>query len=226
MTARWLENGALSFDIESTGLDTANDRIVTATAIRLGNDGIKECREWLLSPGIDIPASATAIHGVSDEYAKRHGLDASKSVFEMAEVLVGTWQSGVPVLIMNSPYDLAMLQSELARYGWAQMDIGPVIDPLALDRTCEPKRMGKRNLTALAQRYAVKQEQAHSSKGDAVTAARVAWAIAKTNPDLDRMTLEELQMFQADGHRRWADDFGAYLARQGKRDDVNRAWPC
>ena len=49
------------FDIESTGVDVFNDRIVTATVVKVENRELVDKRTWLLDPGIEIPAGATEV---------------------------------------------------------------------------------------------------------------------------------------------------------------------
>ena len=54
------------FDIESTGVVPARDRIVELSVIKLFPDGTKQVTTRRLNPGIPIPPGATAIHGISD----------------------------------------------------------------------------------------------------------------------------------------------------------------
>lgn len=220
-----LKGSFLSFDTETTGVDVDTDRIVTACAIEVGPDGATTRGSWLLNPGVEIPASATAIHGVTNEWAQRAGEEPEKALRQMAELLRGWWASNLPVIAMNASFDLTLLRNECARYGHSFDVSGPVIDPLVLDRATHPYRKGKRNLTALAECYGVKQDEAHTSKGDALTAARVVWAQLKRNPELANMDLATLHDFQRDAHRNWALNLETYLRSQGKSKAINVGWP-
>ena len=55
------------FDLETTGVDPYNDRIVQIGLIQLLPDGKKIEKEWLINPGISIPRGASEIHGITDD---------------------------------------------------------------------------------------------------------------------------------------------------------------
>jgi DNA polymerase III epsilon subunit-like protein len=57
----------VTFDLETTGLDVNNDRIVSLAAIKLQPDGSRQSFELLLNPGRPIPLEASAVHGISDD---------------------------------------------------------------------------------------------------------------------------------------------------------------
>lgn len=220
-----LKGSMLSFDCETTGPDPLTARIVTASAIEVGPDGATPRGSWLLNPGVPIPPEATAIHGVTTEWAQRCGEEPDKALREMAGLLRNWWGSGLPVIAMNASYDLTLLRCDCARVGHSFDVSGPVIDPLVIDRASEPYRKGKRNLEALARHYGVKQDEAHTSRGDALTAARVVWAQLKRAPELANMDLSTLTDFQRDAHRNWALNFEAHLRSQGKSEVINPEWP-
>lgn len=223
--AQWLTGAMAAFDTETTGVDTKVDRIVTATCVYLGAGGIGRDMSWLIWPGIDIPERATAIHGITSHHARTHGEAPEHAVPAIAAELMGAWVGGLPVVAMNASFDLSLVQAELERCGHPPLQLGPVLDPLAIDRLCDPRRKGKRNLAALAAHYGVKQDGAHSSRGDALTAARIVWKQARLYRDTFSLTLADMQTAQADAHREWATEFEAYLRRQGKNDVIEREWP-
>ena len=67
MTGRLkLERPIVFLDLETTGLYIEDDRIVEVGFVKLMPDGERITRERRLNPGRPIPASATAIHGISD----------------------------------------------------------------------------------------------------------------------------------------------------------------
>ena len=55
------------FDLETTGIDVAKDRIVEIAIFKVFPNGNKESKTWLVNPTIPIPPQSTAIHGISDE---------------------------------------------------------------------------------------------------------------------------------------------------------------
>ncbi len=58
------------FDLETTGVDPAKDRIVEIAVIRIQPDGSRE--KWIkrINPEMPIPADSTEIHGIKDEDVK------------------------------------------------------------------------------------------------------------------------------------------------------------
>lgn len=248
MTASWRDAPMAAFDLETTGKDPETARIVTGSVVTVGPDGVTNPRSWLAWPGIDIPEEATEIHGVTTEHAKTYGLPAARVAAEVADALTGAWRAGRPVVVMNAPYDLRVLAGELARHdlpGLKPSRVGPVLDPLVIDRACDPYRPGGRTLADLAAHYGVRAEGAHSSEQDALTAARVVWRQARTaavrgpgrNGRSRRMdysplrerSLAELQAWQAGEHAAWAANFEAYLRTRADPPQpqavVDGSWP-
>ena len=59
------------FDLETTGVDVANDRIVQIAYVLLDDSGkaiAQNCT--LVNPQIPIPAEASAVHGITNEAIK------------------------------------------------------------------------------------------------------------------------------------------------------------
>ena len=54
------------FDLETTGVQVAKDRIVEISILKVFPNGNKESKTWLVNPTIPIP-EVTAIHGITDE---------------------------------------------------------------------------------------------------------------------------------------------------------------
>lgn len=55
------------FDLETTGLNIASDRIVEIAILKILPNGEKERKEWRLNPQIPISAESSSIHGIFDE---------------------------------------------------------------------------------------------------------------------------------------------------------------
>ena len=59
----WAEKLAV-FDTETTGIDTAQARVVSSTIALLGASGeVLERYDWLIDPGVEIPQAAANVHG-------------------------------------------------------------------------------------------------------------------------------------------------------------------
>lgn len=226
----WHRQPLVAFDLETTGIDPHQDRVVTAAVLHIDpRDGQVETYTWLVNPGCDIPEPATAVHGVTTEHAREHGRDPASALLEIAAHLGRAASDGTPLVVYNAPYDLTLLACECARHDTVAPALGPVVDPLVLDRGIDRYRPGSRRLTATAAHYgvALTEDEAHGASADALAAARVAWKLATVYPDeIGTADLGELQHWQQARHDEWAAGFEQYLRRQGREDaDIPRGWP-
>lgn len=55
------------FDLETTGVDVANDRIVEISILKLHPDGKKEVKTRRVNPQMPIPQGASEVHGIYDK---------------------------------------------------------------------------------------------------------------------------------------------------------------
>lgn len=223
----WADGPLAAFDVESTGVDVETARIVTACFARIDGPNVTT-RNWLINPGVPIPEEATAVHGITDSIAAERGEKPAAALPEIMAEIEHAWSQDVPVVIMNATYDLTVLDRELTRHcGEGLLTIGPVIDPMVIDRAVDKWRRGRRTLTDLCETYRVRIDGAHDAEFDCLAAARIAWALAKRYPaNVGMLTLEQLQQQQKVWRRDWALDFRFYLRRNGKPDDnVSGDWP-
>ncbi|ROQ76846.1 3'-5' exonuclease [Streptomyces sp. NBC_01260] len=231
----WHRHALVGFDLETTGTEPLEARIVTAAVVAVdGSDGEPVSRHaWLADPGIRIPAQASAIHGISSERAAAEGRPASEVADEIADTLTGYWRRGVPVVAYNAAFDLTLLTAELHRHGLPSLSdrlggagIGPVVDPYTIDRAVDRYRKGKRNLEAVCVEYGVVHGGAHDATADALAAVRVAYAIAGRHASVAALTGAELHQRQITWYAEWAADFQQFLRRKGEADAViDGRWP-
>ena len=168
------------FDLETTGIDVETSRIVSAHVGVIDADGnVVEERAWLADPGVEIPAQASAVHGITTERARAEGRPAAEVVAEIVAALEDLVARGLAITIYNAPYDLSLLHHEAVRHGVTPLhEPVPIIDPLVLDRAVDKYRKGKRTLEAAAAFYGVALTDAHDAGADAVAAGRIAQALA------------------------------------------------
>lgn len=223
-SAAWWPGNALGFDTETTGPEPTTARIVSATCVEVGASGVVKRESWLVNPGIPIPPEATAIHKITDLIAAA-GFPTAEAAPAIAASLRSAWARGLPVIAMNASYDLTLLEHELARLGLQLGELGPVLDPLVIDRGVDKFRKGKRKLEDLAKHYQVKIDGAHSSDGDALTAARVVWRQARTITRLQSYTLEKMQKWQREAHEAWAHGYEQHLRKTNPAAIIDRSWP-
>ncbi|MFT4136931.1 3'-5' exonuclease [Microbacterium sp.] len=218
------------FDLETTGVDVAHERIVTAHVGLLdGTGAVRRSRSWLADPGIEIPDAAAAIHGVTTAHARAHGRPAAEVVAEVIETLRSLFDAGIPVVAYNAPFDFSLLRHEALRHGIPPIDDpSPVIDPLVVDKAYDRYRPGKRTLAVVAEHYAVPLVGAHDASADAVAAGRVAQALARRFADRLPPTAAELHTRQIAWARAQAASLSDYFIRIGRLDPDDRldgAWP-
>ncbi|MFG2121250.1 3'-5' exonuclease [Streptomyces sp. NPDC048710] len=229
----WHRELLIGFDLETTGTDPCEARIVTGAVIEVRAGESLGRREWLADPGVEIPADAVAVHGISNERAAAEGSPADQVADAIAGVLVSYWKTGVPVVAYNAAFDLTLLSAELRRYGLPSLSdrLGgrapaPVVDPYTIDRRVDRYRRGKRNLEAVCAEYGIVLDAAHNASADALAAARLASAIADRHPKIASLGPAELHRRQIEWYAEWAADFQAFLRRKGDADAVvDGVWP-
>jgi len=175
----WHLGHMAAFDIESTSADPETARMVTSCVTLVGGGRRTEILQWLADPGVEIPAEATAIHGVSTERARTEGRPAREVIDEVTAVLAEALGSAIPIVAMNARYDLTLLDRECRRYELPTLldrcvddVLRPVIDPYVIDKAIDQYRRGKRTLSALCEHYRVALDGAHEPAADAMAAAR------------------------------------------------------
>lgn len=230
----WLDEPMVGFDTETTGVNPLTDRIVTAALITRTGAGEPTVRTWLIDPGVDIPAAASAVHGVSTERARAEGQQPADALDEIAGLLASALGAGVPVVGFNVQYDLTILEAELARNGLPTLaerlggTIRPVVDPLVLDRHLDRYRRGKRKLIDMCATYGVvvNADSLHAADADVLATLDLVGAIAARYPTLGEVALSDLHDQQIEAHRVWALHFASYLAGKGITDDLpSPLWP-
>jgi DNA polymerase III subunit epsilon len=221
----WHDGPLLVLDTETTGQDPETARIVTAYTATVPA-GDQDARTWIINPGIEIPAEATAVHGITTAHAQTYGADPATATRQIYDTIQAAWAAQVPVVAYNAVYDLTVLDRDLRRHGHDGItEVGPVIDPLVLDRGLDPYRRGRRTLTAACDHYQVALDGAHEASADALAAGRVAWRIGQRYPAVAGMSLTELQDTQARMHLAWATHFQEYLRSKGSPDVIDPSWP-
>ncbi len=228
----WHLRRLAAFDIETTGTDPERDRIVTA-AVSLVGAGVEGRHwAWLVDPGVEIPAGASAVHGISTVRARADGIPPRAAVEEITCILSAHLRDGVPIVAFNARFDLTILDREARRYGLVPLadrvggvDRLIVIDPFVLDKQVDRFRKGKRTLEAVCEHYRVRLDQAHAANADALAAARVAYRLASSIAELRDADLRSLHAQQVEWAAQQAASLQDYFADVGRPERVEGAWP-
>ena len=231
--AHWFEGPLAAFDTETTGVDVEEDRIVSAALVVQDNAGGRfRVTRWLISPGIPVPARATEIHGLTEEHLQRHGRWPAPVVEEIARALTEQCANGRPIVVMNAPFDLTLLDRELRRHRAsslaAYLEDEPlcVLDPRVLDKQLDRYRKGRRTLSDLCELYGVVLGGDNAPAADATASLELVRAVARRfAPRLERLTPAELHTLQAEWHAAQARGLQAWFDRSGTPEAVDPAWP-
>ncbi len=138
------------FDTETTGFDPATgDRIVEIGCIELLNRiPTGATFHTYINPERDMPPSAEAVHGLSEEFL------ADKPVFaEVAEKFLEFIGTDSKLVAHNAGFDMTFIDFELKKCGLTPPTRDRVIDTLALARRKHPG--GGNKLDDLCVRYGI-----------------------------------------------------------------------
>ena len=166
-----LKNPLVFFDLETTGTNINSDRIVEICYIKVSPDGKEVEYTKRINPGMHIPETASAVHGIYDEDVKDCPMfkDVARDIAKEFE--------GCDIAGFNSNrFDLPLLAEEFLR---AQVDIDlsrmRAIDVQVLYHKREP-----RTLSAAYKFYCGKVlEDAHSALAD----TRATYEVLKSQLD-------------------------------------------
>ncbi|MEU2732059.1 3'-5' exonuclease [Streptomyces griseoviridis] len=229
----WYEGPLAAFDTETTGVDVESDRIVSAAVVVQDAPGTRpRVARWLVNPGVPVPEAATAVHGLTDEHLRRNGRWPAPVVLEIADALAEQAALRRPLVVMNAPFDLTLLDRELRRHRassldrWFEATPLRVLDPRVLDKHLDRYRKGRRTLTDLCAHYEVTLEGAHDAGADALAALEVVRALGQRFATrLERLSPGELHTLQTTWHAAQARGLQAWFARSGAPETVDPAWP-
>lgn len=171
-----LSRPLLFFDIESTGLSIASDRIVELCFIKVHPNGNEEAQTLRFNPQIPISPSATEVTGITDDDVKDCPLFKEKAA-ELARIFAGCDIAGYN----SNSFDVPLLVEEFLRAG-VDFDISKakLVDVQTIFFKKEP-----RNLTAAYKFYCDKDlEGAHSAFADTRATYEVLKAQLERYPDL------------------------------------------
>ena len=192
-----LKNPLIFFDLETTGIDVANDRIVEISYLKIYPNGDEEAKTMKVNPTVPIPAKVTAIHGINDEDVK----DAPKFT-EIAKTLGKVFEGCDFAGYNSNKFDLPLLAEEFLRAG-ADIDLKKrkFIDIQVIFHKKE-----QRTLSAAYKFYCDKDLQnAHTAEADTRATYEVLMAQLDRYDDLPN-DIDELSKFSS--HNRNADFLG------------------
>jgi len=218
------EAKVLTFDCETSGVDTENDRIVQLVISTANGAGeVLQTWEWIINPGVEMPDSVAEIHGLTTERLQEVGVDPEEALTEAYWVFEGN--KNLLWVAYNMAFDMSILNTEFGRHldlDWFNGSVADVqlFDPLVVDRHRDKWRKGKRTLEAAAGHYGVKFDAtlAHEAGYDVEMTAKVA---AKVIRKYGVATTEQ----QSAWYRSWATSLQSYFRRTDPEAYVDKGWP-
>jgi DNA polymerase III subunit epsilon len=166
-----LRNPLVFFDLETTGINIATDRIVEICLLKVFPSGERTVHTERLNPQVPIPTEASLIHGIYDDDVKDKPT-FKQAARNLAAMLEGADLAGFNVL----KFDLPLLVEEFLRAG---INFDPssrkVVDVQRIYHLMEP-----RNLSAAYKFYCAKKlENAHSAEADTLATYEILDAQVK-----------------------------------------------
>jgi len=168
------------FDLETTGINIASDRIVEISILKVHPDGKEETYTQRINPIIEIPKEVTAIHGITNEDV------LSEPTFKQIAKKVSELIKGCDLAGFNSNrFDIPLLAEEMLR---AEEDFS-MKNRLAIDIQTIFHKKEQRTLSAGYQFYCDKElVDAHSAEADTIATYEILKAQIEKYDDLENDT--------------------------------------
>ncbi|MFZ9057803.1 MAG: 3'-5' exonuclease [Flavobacteriia bacterium] len=194
------------FDLETTGINIANDRIVEIAIVKRLPEGRTEEQRWLVNPECPIPAEATAVHGITNEQV------ADAPTFKDLAPTIRDYIKDCDLAGYNSDrFDIPLLAEEFLR---ADMDID-FKNIKTVDVQTIFHKMEQRTLSAAYKFYCQKElDNAHSALADTQATHEVLMAQLEHYKDLP----EDINGLSAFATQRKSADFAGFIGynKQGQ----------
>lgn len=198
------------FDLETTGTNILDDRIVELSAVKLMPDGSRDAHTIRVNPQMHIPAEATAVHHITDADV------ADKPVFAAYARSIAEFFNDCDIAGFNSNrFDVPLLDQEFQRAG-IDFDFSTVhfIDVQTIFHKKEP-----RTLVAAYKFYCGKSlDDAHSAAADTNATVDVLLAQLDYYDDLPD-EIEALSQFATNGNH--VDFVGRLVYDDDKNEIIN-----
>lgn len=192
-----LKNPLIFFDLETTGIDIAADRIVELSYLKIYPNGEEESKTMRINPTVPIPAKVTAIHGITDEDVKD-----SPTFGEIARSLSRVFEGCDFAGYNSNKFDIPLLAEEFLR---CDVDID-LKKRKFIDIQVIFHKKEQRTLSAAYKFYCDKNlEDAHSAEADTRATYEVLKAQLDRYQDLAN-DMDELSKFSS--HNRNVDFLG------------------
>ena len=196
------------FDLETTGINIATDKIVEISILKVFPNGNKESKTWLVNPEIEIPQGAIDVHGITNEKV------VTEPTFKELASKVSEMIADADLAGFNSNrFDIPLLAEELMRVG-VDFDMK---NRKAIDVQVIFHKKEQRTLGAGYQFYCGKVlEGAHGAEADTNATYEILLAQLDKYDDIEN-SVDALSKFSTHGIRA---DFAGFILMNEEDQEV------
>jgi DNA polymerase-3 subunit epsilon len=196
------------FDLETTGINIAVDKVVEISILKVFPNGNKESKTWLVNPEIAIPQESSDIHGITNEKV------VAEPTFKELAPKINEMIADSDLAGFNSNrFDIPLLAEELMRAG-IDFDMK---NRKAIDVQVIFHKKEQRTLGAGYQFYCGKElEGAHGAEADTNATYEILLAQLDKYEDIGN-TVDALSEFSTHGKRA---DFAGFILMNDKDQEI------
>jgi DNA polymerase-3 subunit epsilon len=196
------------FDLETTGIEVAKDRIVEISILKVFPNGTQESKTWLVNPEMRIPDVVIAVHGITNEKV------ANEPTFSLLAPQIHNMIKDSDLAGFNSDrFDIPLLVEELLRAG-VDFDMK---NRVSVDVQTIFHKKEERTLSAALKFYCGKSlENAHSAEADTMATFEILKAQLDRYPELEN-DMKSLSEYTT---RKKSIDFAGFIALDAEGQEV------
>ena len=201
----WFETPIAVVDVETTGLDPQNDRVIEIGVVHMLGGEVQDIYNSLVNPQRELPPEVTSITGIKPEEL------VSAPTFEAIAEELSQWLEGRIFVAYNLPFDRAFIHREFERL---DMPWSPArcVDPLVFVRELHRKQ-GSKRLTAVCERLGIPLDNAHRASHDAEATGHVLYKLRDQLP----AELDDLILLQGQWAQQQENEMAGWRNRKGER---------
>ncbi|HHS2807703.1 TPA: 3'-5' exonuclease, partial [Streptococcus agalactiae] len=155
--------------IETTGLNSQQDRIVEVGAVLFENGKVVDSYESLVNVKVNISADVTRINNITNRMIK-NAPSENQVYYELVNFLGDALNGKTPVCAHNAKFDMGFLCNTLSRLGYN----GEIkyLDTLSLSRK-NVKGLRNYKQNTVAEYFNLQNKNSHRAKSDAIICGNI-----------------------------------------------------
>ena len=183
------------FDLETTGLSAARDRMCEIGAVRIKALQLEETFETLVRPGVALPPTIVRLTGLRDAELRA----APRPELAVRRFLA--FSGDAPLAAHNARFDVGFLDRAVADLTGKRV-AAPVVDTVWLARRLLHRRSERFSLSQLAHFFGTSCDPCHRALPDALATAEILVALLGLAQERGARTLAEVIELAAPRARR------------------------